>query len=41
MIKEAVEANDSDNPYTPTSFTNMLDADWANDPEAYGLYEDW
>lgn len=41
MIKEAVRANDSDNPYSPTSFNNMLDADWANDPEAYGLYADW
>ena len=41
LIKEAIDANDSDNPYTPTSFNNMLDADWANDPEAYGLYEDW
>jgi hypothetical protein len=41
MIKEAISANDSDNPYSPTSFNNMLDADWANDPEAYGLYEDW
>jgi hypothetical protein len=41
MISEAVKDNDSDNPYSPSSFDNMLDNDWANDPEAYGLYEDW
>jgi hypothetical protein len=41
MITEAVEANDSDDPYSPTSMDNSLDYDWANDPEAYGLYEDW
>jgi hypothetical protein len=41
MITTAVQANDSDNPYSPSSFDNMLDADWATDPEAYGLYEDW
>jgi hypothetical protein len=41
MISTAVQANDSDNPYSPSSFDNMLDADWANDPEAYGLYADW
>ena len=41
MIDQAVKANDSDDPYSPSSFNNMLEDDWANDPEAYGLYEDW
>ena len=35
------KANDSDDPYSPSSFNNMLENDWADDPEAYGLYEDW
>ena len=41
MISTAVRANDSDDPYSPTSFDNTLDYDWASDPEAYGLYSDW
>ena len=40
MIKEAVRANDSDNPYSPSSMDSMLESDWATDPEAYGLYPD-
>jgi hypothetical protein len=40
MMSDAIKANDSDNPYTPTGSENMLDYDWAGDPEAYGLY-DW
>ncbi len=41
MIAAAVRANDSDNPYSPTASVNMLDSDWVNDPQAYGLYSDW
>ncbi|MBI3199369.1 MAG: hypothetical protein HYZ40_18035 [Rhodospirillales bacterium] len=41
MMRDAVKANDSDDPYSPTSMDNALDYDWANDPEAYGLYNDW
>ena len=41
MISTAVRANDSDDPYSPTSFDYTLDYDWASDPEASGLYSDW
>jgi len=40
MINEAVQANDSDDPYSPEASVEMLDNDWANDPEAYGIYPD-
>ena len=41
MISDAVKANDSDNPYSPTASVEEMDYDWANDPQAYGLYSDW
>lgn len=41
MMSDAIRANNSDDPYSPTASINMLDSDWANDPEAYGLYADW
>ncbi len=41
MISAAVRANDSDNPYSPTASVEEMDYDWANDPQAYGLYSDW
>ncbi|OFW97906.1 MAG: hypothetical protein A3D94_09075 [Alphaproteobacteria bacterium RIFCSPHIGHO2_12_FULL_66_14] len=40
MISEAIKANYSDDPYSPTASVNALDYDWATDPEAYGLYVD-
>ena len=41
MMRDSIKANDSDDPYSPTASVNALDYDWANDPEAYGLYNDW
>ncbi|MBX9944314.1 MAG: hypothetical protein K2Y40_09570 [Reyranella sp.] len=41
MISDAMRANYSDDPYMPTASINAMDYDWVNDPEAYGLYNDW
>ncbi|MDP1749584.1 MAG: hypothetical protein Q8L22_09005 [Reyranella sp.] len=41
MMADAIKANYSDDPYSPTGSVNALDNDWATDPEAYGLYSDW
>jgi hypothetical protein len=41
MIKEAIVANYSDDPYSPTASVEAMDYDWATDPEAYGLINDW
>ena len=41
MMSDAIRANYSDDPYSPTASVNALDSDWANDPEAYGVYTDW
>ncbi len=41
MMSDAIKANYSDDPYSPTASINAMDYDWANDPEAYGMYSDW
>jgi hypothetical protein len=41
MISDSLKVNDSDDPYNPTAEVNALDYDWANDPEAYGINNDW
>ena len=40
MMSDAIKANDTDNPYSPTASIEAMDYDWAGDPEAYGAY-DW
>ena len=41
MISDSVKANYSDDPYSPTASIEAMDYDWASDPEAYGINDDW